>query len=164
MWHRQILEPCLHFLCGQRADQLLYCSVCNIVTAAVVVTASVAAVVAAAVVAAAILAAASVVAAAVAVGASASGGCMWWIRRHEAAGPPHTDAPLGNQAATAVLEEAAPITNSNLACSLAQLGSLQLDPPGSVAGMEAQTAVSVASVAHSIAGSFVHVEATRDMM
>ena len=85
---------------------------------------------------------------------------------HEAAGPPHTDAPLGNQAATAVLEEEAPITNSNLACSLAQLGSLQLDPPGSAggsaAGMEAETETvplsPSASVAFSITESFVHVE------
>ena len=61
-----------------------------------------------------------------------------------------------------VLEEEVPITNSNLACSMAQLGSLQLDPPGSAAGIEAETETvplsPSASVAPSITESFFVVE------
>ena len=58
--------------------------------------------------------------------------------------------------------EEIPITNSNLACSMAQLGSLQLDPPGSAAGIEAETETVPlspgASVAPSITESFFVVE------
>ena len=53
------------------------------------------------------------------------------------------------------------VTNSNLACSMAQLGSLQLDSPGSAAGIEAETETvplsPTASVAASVADSFVHI-------
>ena len=59
-------------------------------------------------------------------------------------------------------EAEVPITNSNLACSMAQLGSLQLDPPGSAAGIEAETETvplsPSASVAPSITESFFVVE------
>lgn len=59
-------------------------------------------------------------------------------------------------------EEDVPLTNSNLACSMAQLGSLQLDPPGSAAGIEAETETvplsPSASVAPSFAESFFVVE------
>ena len=61
-----------------------------------------------------------------------------------------------------VPEEEVPTTNSNLACSMAQLGSLQLDPPGSAAGIEAETETvplsPSASVAPSITESFFVVE------
>lgn len=50
-------------------------------------------------------------------------------------------------------EEEVPITNSNLACSMAQLGSLQLDPPGSAAGIEAETETVPLSPSASIAPS-----------
>ena len=59
-------------------------------------------------------------------------------------------------------EGGVPLTNSNLACSMAQLGSLQLDPLGSAAGIQAETETvplsPSASVAPSFAGSFFIVE------
>ena len=50
------------------------------------------------------------------------------------------------------------VTNSNLACSMAQLGSLQLDPPGSAAGIEAETETVPLSPSVSVAESFFVVE------
>ena len=72
-------------------------------------------------------------------------------------------APLAVAATEATDEE---VPTSNLACSMAQVGSMHFDPPGSAAGMEAETETvplsPSASVAPSIAESFFHVEAPKD--
>lgn len=49
--------------------------------------------------------------------------------------------------------EEVPVTNSNLACSMAQLGSLQLGAPDSAAGIEAETETVPLSPSASIAPS-----------
>ena len=58
-------------------------------------------------------------------------------------------------------EGEAPTTNRNLACSMAQLGTMQLDSPRSAANIEAETETvplsPTASVAASVAESFVHI-------